>query len=197
MEYHPEWETPTPEAIIVGHPAKMEKLMRNADFEIAYLASNVKTFLNVNEMIWGWKQPTTDRDHIDLLATVIDKYPNYFRTAGHSGAEHMSELVVLLRDGPKPAVSTWQDKKVETMEDHYQPRYREELKSVKKAGKPDTDNDWTNGNGVDDGDDDVTTSHHTVDTPVYHTPSHTCSDYSHTYSDSGGGDSGGGGGGCD
>ena len=196
MEYHPEWDLQSPEQIIVGHPEKMEKILRQADFEIGYLASNVKTYLNVNEMIWGWKEPTTDRDHIDLLATVIDKYPLYFRDAGKTGAEHMSELVALLRDGPKPSVSTWKDNRVETMEDHYQPRHREEKKAEKKARKVDTENDWTNGNGVEDGDDDVSTSHHTVDTPVYHTPSHTCSGHSHSHSDSGGGDSGGGGG-CD
>lgn len=187
MEYHPEWETNAPEQIIAEHSHKMEKLLRDANLEISYLASTVKTYLNVNEMVWGWKQPETDRDHIDLLTTVIDRYPQYYRTADQTGWQHMGELIAILRDGlPKRA---------ETMEDHYQPEHRNKPAKTSKR-KVDTHNDWTNGNGVDDGDDDVVTAHHhTVDTPVYHTPSHTCDNHSHGYSDSGGG--GGGGGGCD
>ena len=144
MEYHPEWDLPSPEAVIAAHPHKMEKLLRNANNEIAYLASTVKSYLNVNEMIWGWKEPTTDRDHIDLLSTVIERHPQYYRTAGQTGGEHMGELIDILRNG--------MPKRAETMEDHYQPAHRNPPAKAVKRKRPDTDNDWTNGNSVDDGD---------------------------------------------
>lgn len=167
MEYHSEWESPSPEHMIKAHVAQMEKLLNRADLEIGSLRYEVASYMNANEMIWGWKLPTTDRDKIDLIFAVAMRYPNFRFEVNHD-VNHMLEVL-------RAPIGKANLERAETMEDHYQPR-----KYVDKIGAALVDLVEAVGDAV------------SIESKSYSSYSHTSSHDSGSSCDSGSG-----GGGCD
>lgn len=128
MQFHV-WEGLDPQTTIDAHGMAMDSLMSRADMDIAMLRMDVQRFMNVQEIVWGWKKATTDRDTIDLLSEVMVQYPS-FKMHEVPTVDHM---IAILRAEPGKAVLT----RPETMEDHYQPKqYTKRPEPEEKPIKP-------------------------------------------------------------
>lgn len=82
----------------------IDDLLKLADLEIEAMKHDVRSYMNANAMIWGWKEPETPRDHIDLVAAVMVHSP-YFKFQENHEFEHLLQVLRSERQLTPPFVT--------------------------------------------------------------------------------------------